>query len=87
MRKTLSSAEYTSTQWDSDDDDFDSEDDSEPAFAPRGPSRPGFPQPQKRQAPPPQQQHPSPAPRQQVKTITSKPLQVDDDDDWNDSDR
>ncbi|XP_053404579.1 cilium assembly protein DZIP1L-like isoform X4 [Mercenaria mercenaria] len=98
LRKTGSSVDYTSTQWDSDDEETESEDE-EPAFAPRGPvtvmqarpgavppspSRPGFPTPQSRQ---PQQQQPSPAPRQQVKTVISKPLDdVDDDDDWLDSD-
>ena len=92
--------DYTSTQWDSDEEDETESEDEEPVFAarrpvavmqakpgsvPPAPSRPGFPTPQSRQ-----QQQPSPAPRQQVKTVISKPLNDDDDDDdddWLDSDR
>ena len=102
MRKTGSSVDYTSTQWDSDDDEEESDIDEEPAFAsrsgprmvsqarlgsvPPNPSRPGLPTPQARPEQP--QRQPSPAPRQQVKTVVSKPLQdFDDDDDWLDSER
>ncbi|WAR28897.1 DZI1L-like protein, partial [Mya arenaria] len=83
LRKSAaSSAEYTSTQWDSEEDESESDEEG-PAFTPV-PSRPGFPTPQSRQA------QPAPAPRSQPKTIQSKPLQADDDDDeddWLESDR
>lgn len=98
LRKTGSSVEYTSTQWSSDEEESETEFD-EPAFARRGPIAvtqarpgavppspnrpPGFSGPQTRQ-----QQQPSPAPRQQVKTVISKPLDdLDDDDNWLDSER
>ncbi|XP_052784003.1 cilium assembly protein DZIP1L-like isoform X2 [Mya arenaria] len=77
LRKSAaSSAEYTSTQWDSEEDESESDEEG-PAFTPV-PSRPGFPTPQSRQA------QPAPAPRSQPKTIQSKPLQADDDDDEDD---
>ncbi|KAL4220080.1 Zinc finger protein dzip1 [Mactra antiquata] len=100
LRKTGSSVEYTSTQWSSNEEETESEDE-QPAFSRRGPiavtqARPGaVPPSPNRQGPTgaptrpqQQQQQPSPAPRQQVKTVVSKPLEdLDvDDDDWLDSD-
>ncbi|XP_052217759.1 cilium assembly protein DZIP1L-like isoform X1 [Dreissena polymorpha] len=89
VRQTASSAEYTSTQWDS-DEETETESEEEPAFvrAPNvimsgpAPSRPGFPTPQSR----PQQQ-PSPAPRTPTRAapVTKPVVEDDDDDDWMDS--
>ncbi|KAK3586230.1 hypothetical protein CHS0354_014051 [Potamilus streckersoni] len=93
LRKTGSSAEYTSTQWDSDDDEEDSDD--EPAFKKVPQVRPVVVSPA-RSVPSGQSINLNasastmPRSQPQVKTIVSKPLKSksadeDDDDDWDDS--
>lgn len=84
--RTGSSVDWTSTQWDSDDDD-DDESEEEQVFqhvrqiksGPRNVS----PTPKPRTSP----HQPAPAarpPGPQVKTVMSKPLHNDDEDDWDD---
>lgn len=77
LRKTGSSVEYTSTQWDSDEYETDSEEETEPAFHPRGQVIMSGPRPGSASSaqPPPRPGFPTPQSRQQQPTAAPRTQQ------------